>query len=235
MNLIKYAIVIAVLAGFASQAAAQRVVEKTFPADPAERVTLNLKFGDRITVRAWDNNEVSFRAEIEINGGALDDALLLEFADDASGIAVSADYDGERIKEGRREDCPSRHSTISWSSGEGGYAVCATITYTVFVPRRSDLTVDTISGDIEMEGLEGPVDARSISGYVDLSWPEGREADLSLKTVTGEAFSDLESIRFTNRQQSAPLVGYRLNGMIGEGGPDIRLESVSGDIFLRRS
>lgn len=212
----------------------QRVVEKSFAVDKNERIVLDLKFGEAITIKGWDKKEVAFRAVVEINNGQLNDALLLDFDEGANRLAVSADYDKQIIKQGRREDCPDhRYSTYNWNDDGGHYAVCSNIVYEIYVPRDADLEVESISSDIELFGLQGPVRAKSISGFVDLSWPDSRGAELSMKTVSGEVFSGLDNLALANKKRGAPLVGYELRGAIGSGGPRVSLESISGNIYIR--
>lgn len=213
----------------------QRIIEKTFSADAEETVRLNLKFGENITIRGWDKNEISFKAIVEINSGKLNDALLVDYFDDRNGIRIDTGYDKEKLKEGRCEDCPGNHySMYNWNDNGNGYVVCSHIVYEIYVPRRADLELETISADVELFNLTGPIDAKSISGFVDLSWPEKQGADLSIKTVTGEAYTNLGNLNFKNRKEHVPLVGYELRGSVGQGGPFVRLESVSGDVYLRK-
>ena len=55
-----------------------------------------------------------------------------------------------------------------------------------------------------------------------------------METVTGEAYSNFDNLTFNNKQEELPMVGYELRGAIGSGGPKVRLESVSGDVYLRK-
>lgn len=216
--------------------AQQRTVERSFELDGRQEVRLDLKFGNEITVRAWDRPEVSFTATVEINGGRLNEALLLDFNEAGEGLHISSRYDNDMLREGRRGDCPDHgYTTYNWTDDEEDAWVCSKISYVVHVPRDVPLTIDTISGDIVLEGVRGAIEAKSISGFVDLSWPERRSAQLTLKTVSGEAYTDLESITYLNRKDRPPLVGYEVKARIGSNGPQVRLESVSGDIYLRRS
>ncbi|MDZ7772763.1 MAG: hypothetical protein U5K31_08505 [Balneolaceae bacterium] len=216
--------------------AQQRTVERTFAMDAGEEVRLELKFGNEITVRAWDRDEVSFTATVEINGGRLNEALLLDFDEEGEGLRIDSRYDNELLRQGHRGDCPDRgYTTYNWSDNREDAWVCSRISYVVHVPRDAPIIIDTISGDILMEGVRGPIEAKSISGFVDLSWPEQQAAQLSLKTISGEAYTDLESLTYLNRKDRPPLVGYELKARIGSSGPAVRLESVSGDIFLRRA
>lgn len=217
--------------GDATQAQ-QRILEKTFSADSDEKVRLNLRFGESIIVKGWDRNEVSFRAVVEINGGKLNNAFVANFSDGNDGIRIDTDFDKGKLKSGRASDCPD--SKYSWNHDGDHKVICSDITFEIYVPRNSNLELETIAADVELYNLNGPIDAKSISGYVDLSWPDKSGAEISLKTISGEAYSDLDNLTFRNRQEHFPHVGYELRGAIGSGGPMVKLESVSGDLYLRK-
>lgn len=231
-----FVIALLVILGFTTAVQSQqRIEEKTFSADSDEKILLNLKFGESIVVKGWDRNEVSFRAVVKINSGKLNDAFVISYSDDNSGIRIETDFDKDKLKDGQASDCPdSKYSSFSWNDG-GRQVICSNTTFEIFVPRNSDLELETIAADIELYDLNGPIDAKSISGYVDLTWPDRNGAELSLKTISGEAYSDLEHVSFRNHQEHFPHVGYELKGAIGTGGPMVRLESVSGDLYLRKT
>jgi len=218
------------------QASAQsRIVEKSFSIDDEDKIQLDLKFGDTITVKSWDKNKVHFRAVIEINSGRLNEALVFDFNNTNRRLDITSDYNEQELKNGRREDCPdSRYSHYSLNSEGHSLFVCSKIEYQIFMPGNADISVESISGDIELVGLTGPVQAKSISGYVDLSWPAGIPVDVSIKTISGEAYTDLDNLHIKNKKPHIPIVGYTLKGSIGAGGPRISLESVSGNVYLRK-
>lgn len=230
----KLTLLVAFVFGFIIQTTVQsRVVERTFAIDRDDQINLDLRFGEIITIKSWNRNDVSFKADIEINQGKLNDALLLDFDHENGRLEIDADYDEQMLKKGSCGDCPdSNYTRYNWNNGDG-YVVCSKITYEIFVPRNADLNVESISGDIELVDLVGPIRAKSISGFVDLSWPSGRSANIDIKTVSGEAYTNLDELQFNN-QKSMPMVGYDLKGRIGDGGPRVSLESVSGNIYLRR-
>ena len=96
------------------------------------------------------------------------------------------------------------------------------------------VSVSSVSGDVKLNGLGGSaVEAKTVSGDVDLSWPPAKAAELSLKSITGEVYAD-PAVSFTNLKQRS-YVGYQLHGSYGQGGgPLVKLESVSGDVFFRK-
>jgi hypothetical protein len=95
------------------------------------------------------------------------------------------------------------------------------------------LTLHTVSGDVKVTELgRSAVEATSISGDVDVSWPTAQGADLRLKTISGEVYAD-SAVTFSNLKERR-YVGYELHGSLGNGGPLLTLHSVSGDVFFRK-
>ncbi|RYC68850.1 DUF4097 family beta strand repeat-containing protein [Spirosoma sordidisoli] len=212
----------------------QKIITKTLPLSAGQAVHLNLKFGDSIDVQYWDKSEVSMRIAVTINNGKLNDALEVSTESTADAVSLTTDFDYERIKQGRSEDCPgNRQST--WRTDKDGtsHSICSTINYTVFLPRKAPLRVETISGNIHIKGATSAVSAKSISGFVDMSWPGSKGANVAMKTITGEVYSDL-TIDFKGKRPKNPLVGYTLEGTLLSGGPQVRLESISNNIYLRK-
>ncbi|MEJ8804426.1 hypothetical protein [Pontibacter sp. H249] len=212
--------------------AQSKTVEKTLQVPANKRIDLQLKFGDNIKITSWDKKEASVKITYEINSGKLNDALLLDFASDQTSARVNVDFDKEKMKNGKAADCPDSKSYSTYNDGSRSYT-CSTINYEIFVPRDANLTVETINGDIEIRGVTGPVAAKSISGFVDMNWSAKKGADVSLKTITGEVYTDMD-IAFTNKKEVTPMVGYQLKGNVNGGGTNIKLESISNNVYLRK-
>jgi hypothetical protein len=97
--------------------------------------------------------------------------------------------------------------------------------------RAPAVTAASVSGDVDVqiEALTGAgaLKFTSVSGNVALQLPRSLDADVTLKTVSGELDSDFQ----LTLQGS---IGRRtLNGRIGRGGRDLMLTTVSGDVRLR--
>ena len=168
----------------------------------------------------------------------------------------------------RSEKTGGLRPTINRHRG-GHYSYCAKIDYEVTLPAGTTLRLNTISGDLDFEGLTGSVtaktvsgdvqlnnltgpvtvrsvsgdvkltnlghssvDATSVSGDVDASWPPTQGAELSLKTISGEVYAD-PAVTFSNLKTHT-YVGYELHGHLGSNGPLVTLHSVSGDVFFRK-
>lgn len=212
---------------------AQKIIEKTMPVTANQLVNLNLKFADSIRVRYWDKPTLSVRITVTINNGRLNDALAVTTGSTDKEVSLKTDFDQEILKQSKPEDCPGQHR--SWNNGRDGkgYTVCSDINYQVFLPRQAQLKLETINGNIDIEGATGPVFAKTISGFVDMSWPASKGANLAMQTITGEVYSDLD-IDFKDKKQKHPIVGYLLEGTVNGGGPVVRLESISNNVYLRK-
>ena len=212
---------------------AQKIIEKTLLVAPNQRVNLNLKFADSIQIRYWDKPTVSVRIAVTINSGKLNDALTVTSGSTDQEVSLKTDFDKELIKQGKAEDCPGQNHNWSTNSDGKNYSVCSEINYQVFLPMQAELKVETINGNIDIKGAMGPVFAKTISGFVDMSWPRSKGTNVAMKTITGEVYSDMD-IDFRNKKEKHPIVGYQLEGTINGGGPAVRLESISNNVYLRK-
>ncbi|MBF9143700.1 DUF4097 family beta strand repeat-containing protein [Hymenobacter properus] len=221
-------------------AAAQKVIEKSLDLAKGQRLFLNLKQASNIRVRAGAGNKMTLKATVSINQNRLNDALLLNTEQSGDEVKLTADFDKALLHTAQPGDCPSsgtRQGHVYISDGrndeDGSYRVCAEITYEITVPADANLRIYTYSGDIDVAGLTGPLEAKSLSGFVDVAWPASQGAELALKTITGEVYTD-QDIAFTSTPKKNPIVGYQLRGTLKGSGPLVKLESISNDVYFRK-
>jgi hypothetical protein len=213
--------------------AQQKTVERILPVPASKKVDLKLKFGNDIKITAWDKKDVSVKVTYEINSGKLNDALLLTFESDQERARVTEDLNHEMLKTGRLEDCPDRRNGLNRNAQNGNeYYSCTRINYEIMVPHDAVLQVETINGNILLRGLTHPVKAKTINGFVDMDWPGKNGADVALKTINGEVYSDLD-INFPDKKEN-PIVGYQLRGTLNNGGQELNLETINGNIYFRK-
>jgi hypothetical protein len=91
----------------------------------------------------------------------------------------------------------------------------------------------------------GPCRFKSVSGDVEVDFPGEPSADFRIKTMHGEVYSDFEvtylaktpPVREERREAGGKYV-YRADSgygvRIGKGGPEIRLETLTGDILIAK-
>jgi hypothetical protein len=99
--------------------------------------------------------------------------------------------------------------------------------------RSPAVTAASVSGDVDahIDALTGPGHLRftSVSGNVSLQLPRSLDADVTLKTVSGELDSDFPLVI-----RGPARMGRRtITGTIGRGGRELQLTTVSGDVRLR--
>ena len=276
------------LLGSRGPALAQRLVTQTAALASGQGVSLDLRYAHTIRVRP---GALSVQAKVNINDNQQNDLYSLALETTGPELRVVEKLDEEKLRQTNFDgDCDggSRNNsgggvhggytrsgktgglrpTLSYHRGE--YSYCASIDYEVTVPAGTALRITTLSGDIDLSGLSGPitaktvsgdlllsnlsgpltvrsvsgdvklsnlasaaVEATTVSGDVDLSWPPAAAAALSMKTITGEVYAD-PAVTFSNLKARS-YVGYELHGSYGSGtGPLVRLESVSGDVFFRK-
>lgn len=206
-----------------------KIVEKTMSVPADKKVDLNFPFGNNIKITAWDRKDASVKMTYTINGGRLNEALQPTFTA-ANGVArIDVKFDRELMKTGRAEDCPDNQQRMNHYYQDGvEIYTCQEIEYEVFVPRDADVTVESIHCNMELRGLTGPVRAKSIHGFVDMSWPQKKGAEVTLKTVHGDVFSDL-AIKFAGKKDQ-----NRLTGSVNGGGTGINLETIHNNVYLRQ-
>ncbi|WP_303309581.1 DUF4097 family beta strand repeat-containing protein [Hymenobacter sp. BT730] len=220
----------------APAANAQKIIEKSASVGAKQQVVLDLKQATSIKIRGSKGKQLRVRAAVTINQNKLNNALQLTLNTEGDQITVKSAFDEAMLRTGQPGDCPDGQGS-SWSSGgekgRDGYRVCSNVEVEIEVPEGVSLRVNTISGNIEATGLTGQLEAKSISGFVDVTWSSGQGAKVAFKTITGEVYTD-QDIAFTNRKEGVPMVGYEVRGSLGKSGPLVRLESISNDVYFRK-
>ena len=213
----------------ANVAQAQRIVEKTIAWQPGQAVVLDLKYARTIRINTGERDEVSVRVSVSINDNTQNNAWSLTTDATTDQIRVvshldppQGDYSG---------DCPGG----SYHRDEG--RSCSLIDYEIDLPRAASLGVETLGGDITLRGGQAPVFAKSLSGWVDADWPTQQGATVSMKSVTGEVYTNLDlelnKAAEAGRHRRSP-VGWKIEGTVAGGGASVHLESVSNDVYFRR-
>ncbi len=120
-----------------------------------------------------------------------------------------------------------------------------------------DLEVKTNNGKIDLLNVTGPVVANStngaikvvysslnqekpsaissISSAIDVSLPTNAKSTLSMKSISGEIYTDLD-LDLKNAKEGMSRVGggHSINATTNGGGVEIKLSSISSNIYLRK-
>ncbi|MBW3545161.1 MAG: hypothetical protein KY428_06100 [Bacteroidetes bacterium] len=212
---------------------AQKVLEGRWQLPAGKSLQLKLDHAEDIQLKGWDKPEVQIKAVVEINGGRYNDALSLKATEVGESLSVSSVLDKSQIGETSTADCNDDQANWQVEGGKNKLILCMNIRYEVWVPRQAAIKLETISGNVTGAGLQGALDLHSISGFIDISLPEAVAADLWLKSVTGELYTDLD-MKIMNEKEEFPIVGYEMRGQLKGGGTEVKLETISSNIYLRK-
>lgn len=123
----------------------------------------------------------------------------------------------------------------------------------------SELEIKTLSDDINLKNVTGPlvlhsisgninvvfgtinqnapISISSISGDVDLTMPSDTKASLVMNTMQGQIFSDFDVKLSKEAEDGLSFIGggKNLDGNINGGGVEINLKVISNNIYIRKA
>jgi hypothetical protein len=102
------------------------------------------------------------------------------------------------------------------------------------------VVANSISGDIlvRYSGMgKSPSAISSVSGAVDVTMPANSKTTLHLRTISGEVYTDFDiNMGKGNENDDMRRVGGQtVEGTVNGGGTKIALQSISGDVFVRKA
>jgi hypothetical protein len=209
---------IIILSLFNLSICAQTMVEESIELEKETRLSLDLPFADDISLTTWDRNEIHIQASVTINNGRDDYIFKLLTRKAGDTVYVKMDKDGwDNIWRGHEGNCP--HTEIH---------------YMVYFPASIAVAANTISGDYSLDYYGLPLTLKTISGDIDLTIPVNQGVEFAVKTISGEVYSDLDISYPHGKEGLKQLVGINVRGLVYGNGPLVRMQTISGNIFLRK-
>ena len=137
-----------------------------------------------------------------------------------------------RVPSGVRVDVGTTNGEVRVEGVHGGVNA-RTVNGAVHVAASSGpISVSTVNGSVvaTVDSLDpgAPLSLKSVNGSVTAELPEGIDAALEMSTVNGRVTADFP---VTIQGSVSPK---RLQGTLGGGGREIRLETVNGSVKLRK-
>ncbi|MCU0393512.1 MAG: DUF4097 domain-containing protein [Thermoflexibacter sp.] len=140
---------------------------------------------------------------------------------------------------------------MSWHGGddiklsdiEGEVEVQAKTSDVVIRNLSGSVVAHNTSGDIDVifskVNPEKPTSITNISGEVDVTLPADTKANIKTKSISGEVYTDLEIVTEKKNDPKAKgldtwRTGYEAKGTLNGGGVEMRLESISGNVYIRK-
>jgi len=100
------------------------------------------------------------------------------------------------------------------------------------------VVASTVNGDIEVTYTsvkqDQPNSISCTNGFVDVTLPNNTKADLKMKSINGEVYTDFEVDMGKVKEGMHRLSGHNLSGTINGGGVEISLRAINSDIYLRQ-
>lgn len=192
---------------------AQKIIEKHIDFSGKESVSLKIQIADSINILTWNKNEVYVKASVTINENKDNEAYETSFDETGKSVTVNATF-RENYFKGKNNCC--NESDIYWQ---------------VYIPEKTRFSVESINANITITGQTTEMKIKSISGYIDLAVPSGKQADVEFSTISGRMYSD-HNLAFNKQHNGIPS---KINDKLNNGGPPIKLETISGDIYFRKS
>jgi hypothetical protein len=196
-----------------SQVEAQQIIEKHLDFSGKESISLNIQIADSIIINTWNKNEVYVKGSVSINQNKDNEAYETYFDVSGPTVTVNANFRKNYFK-GRNNCCDE--TDIYWQ---------------IYLPEKTKFNLETINADVTITGQTREMNIKSISGYIDLAIPADQQADLDFSTISGMMYSN-HKLTLNKLHTGIPSkIAEKLNN----GGAPIRLQTISGDIFFRKS
>lgn len=224
----KFLIITAILVSFC-KLYGQRVVDKQVEIKQNATIDLKLEFADSILIKPSSDSNFKIKAVVCINDNQHNDNYELNISEGSENIKVKA-----KIRDMESIQVPCKKHKGSYYGNSNGKCLTMDIRYEIEIPINANVRVETISGNITVQNAKNPMIIKSISGFIDINISPKFDSNIKIETVTGGVYSNFEINKDSGYCHSNPG-GTDATLRIGKGGSAIKLETISGDIFIRKN
>lgn len=218
----------------------------------------------KVSISTWKESNVEIKAlkktnkeaenlqKVKIEVSVAPDLIAVETVyPKHENTGVSVDYD-IRVPEGVNLGGVSSVNGSVAITGPFGRVSAETTNGGVTLENASgNLELETTNGDVKAINVTGPIDAHTTNGSITIDLTK-LEAGITAKTTNGGVSLRLSAVQEVNARLEAETVNgsisfdipvtlqsldksrHHLRGQIGQGGPQIVLETVNGSIHLTR-
>ena len=214
----------------------QTFVEKTAKVKNQSNLVLDFDFADEITIKGWDKDEVLVKVSVDINDNEDNDAFRLDLKEMSSTISFTSEI--ENMKE------ISKNKVVVKKSKDGkrittysnSWHIDMDIYFEVFLPKNMAINLSTISGDLILTNVNGEMDLETISGFIDIEIDQNAKASVNTSTISGGVYTDhdIQLIRKMKSNKYHLVAGRSPDFNLNGGGRKIKLETISGNIYIRK-
>lgn len=207
---------------------------KTFDFKPGQALRFNAEYG-HLDVKSGDVNQVTLEAFRRVEYATKEQAqeifndLAIDAKPDANGLSIAtyfkAGWEPEDSGWGRHRNCMSSNHLHAHPDDDRTYCLkyaeqLREVRYTLTVPRKLNLNVDTRAGHITIADIDGPVTATTAGGHITAGHVGGVA---NFQTAGGH-------IKLTDSTGPATLRTAGGHVTIGDVGGDLLAETAGGHI-----
>jgi len=203
----------------AANAYSQKVIEKTVQSS-ATKLAINFQFADTIHINTWKKSEFYVKVSVNINDNSSNDNFELQISDSVGTLNLKSNI----------TDINKLNRKVVRTDGTIIDGVQMNLMYEVWCPENADIELKTISGNVIFTGNPANVQVNSISGFIDIK-ASAEIAFIDMETISGVIYSDFEFDK--NANENHP-VGMKVKDILKTDGYNVRLKTISGDIFYRK-
>ncbi|CAN5746181.1 hypothetical protein BH24BAC1_BH24BAC1_03980 [soil metagenome] len=227
-----------------------------------DRKVVVAMFGSKVTIEGYNGDEVVVqgaggKARPERAEGL---RAVYNSAEDNSGIGLSVTQEGNTIRVTRASREGGNYTIrvprnvhlvydeVNWHGG--GDVNIANIDGEVEVSTKvASMNLTNVAGPVVASSTSGNITVRfanvrqekpsslsNISGFIDVAMPANAKANLKLKSITGEIYTDFDlGLKKGPNDLQRIGGGHNVEGSTNGGGVEINLKTISSDIYVRKN
>jgi len=224
---------------------AQTPVNRTYPVNAGQKISLRFDYPELVKITTWDKNEIAIVGSVSINSGESDDVFELIQSTSGNTIyienvirnlknlpkRITVTRGGEKLvfksEDDYRKYCKETGSDFNVKS----WGVDMDILLEVKVPKNIETKLECVYGIAEVKNFFGPLTVEATYGGIDVSVQETTTGELRAETNYGQIYSNLD-LKFTGSEfkdfhtvvSAKPGAGSRYS-----------FESKYGNVYLRKA
>lgn len=208
-----------------------QTIEKTLPYK-GQSLDFNLNFGTEVVLKSWDKDEVYVKIIYQINEGKDNEVLEYKIEQGTDKILIDITLDDKKLN--KLGNCCCNNSKGNyWRSSNGKEGrVCVEVKVEVSMPAQADIKAKTVVADVSVAGFIGNLDIETVTGSIDLYWAEQSGADVSIETVNGGIFTELD-LKMETKDELPKISSHKVKASYKNGGKQVKLKTVTSNIYLR--
>lgn len=208
--------------------AQEDVVEKTYPFTN-QFLDVDLDLVSDLVVTAWDKQEIYVKITYEVNDGKDNEAVIIDIDDYGDRLSLDLDFDVRKLSDS--DDCCCGENRRSYR--DRGKGSCLEVKVEVMIPASAQIGVETITSSVTINGMISDIEIETVTGVIDLTWQSEIGAEISMKTVTGDLYTNMDFD--TKKEKGLPNISSRrLKSIYKDGEKEVRLKTVTGAIYFRK-